>query len=176
MRHDVIEGRASIRPLAAVLLALAMAGCAEDTEWPLPSTDEVAEYYSYDGQLQVALNGNVAEVTVTQPAAQLRRGGALWAKVGPYVVLFSEPTFQLLEDHPGVGGVRVITKVAGGPEVARALLPRNALTGVLWRRTLNIAGKARRDGTRHPTLLEDLVEWGEDHTEFEYNERYTRSR
>jgi hypothetical protein len=67
----------------------------------------------------------------------------------------------------------VVTQVAGGPEVARALLTRAELTGVLWRRSLNIAGKARRDGTDRPSLLEDLVSWGEDHTDFEYSPRYT---
>ena len=39
---------------------------------------------------------------------------------------------------------------------------------------MNIAGHARRDGTDRVTLLEDLVRWGEHHTTFEYNERYTR--
>ena len=58
--------------------------------------------------------------------------------------------------------------------VASALLSRGELSDLLWRRSLNIAGQARRDGTNRMTLLEDLVRWGEDHTEYEYNERYTR--
>jgi hypothetical protein len=48
------------------------------------------------------------------------------------------------------------------------------LSDVLWRRGKNIAGQARRDGTDRVRLLEELVAWGEAHTEFEYNERYTR--
>jgi hypothetical protein len=156
-----------------LLLALAAGGCSEEPELALPSPEEIASYYAYEGQLEAELNGNVVTVTVSQPAAQIRRGGTLWAKVGPYIVLFTDETHRLLENFPGVAGVRVVTQVAGGPEVARALLTRAELTGVLWRRSLNIAGKARRDGTDRPSLLEDLVSWGEDHTDFEYSPRYT---
>jgi hypothetical protein len=131
----------------------------------------VEDAYLYHGDLSVVMRGNVAEVTITQPAQQLRRGGSLWAKVGPYVLLFSEPTQELFEDYPGLAGIRVITTSAGA-EVARALLARSTLTEVTWRRALNIAGLARRDGTERPTLLEDLVRWGEDHTEHQYNPRF----
>jgi hypothetical protein len=156
-----------------VLAALwVVAGCGAESEPVLPSPEDIASYYSYEGQLKADLSGNVATVTVSQPASQLRSGGSLWAKVGPYVVLFSEETHRLLEEYPDLAGVRVVTEVAGGPEVARALLTRTELTGVLWRRALNIAGRARRDGTRQPSLLEDLVRWGEEHTEFAYNPRY----
>ena len=55
-----------------------------------------------------------------------------------------------------------------------ALLLRGELSDLLWRRSMNIAGRARRDGTNRMTLLEDLVRWGEDHTTYEYNERYIR--
>lgn len=156
-----------------VAVVLATAACPESPDLTLPTPEVVASYYSYDGTLEANLSGNVAEVVVTQPAAQLRRGGALWARVGPYVVLFSDDTQRLLEAYPGLAAVRVVTRVGGGTEVARALLTRDALTGVLWRRSLNIAGKARLEGTDRPALLEDLVRWGEDHTEFKYNARYT---
>lgn len=156
--------------------AMLAAGCDEAPGVTLPDPETVAAYYSYDGSLEARLNGNVAEITVAQPAAQLQRGGALWARVGPYVLLFTEETHRLLEENPGLAGVRVITRVEDGPEVARALLARGELSGVLWRRSLNIAGRARKEGTERPTLLEDLVSWGEDHTEFEYNPRYTVRR
>ncbi|NNL30422.1 MAG: hypothetical protein HKO77_05335, partial [Gemmatimonadetes bacterium] len=78
-----------------------------------------------------------------------------------------------LEDFPGLAGVRVTTRV-GTAQVATALLAREDMPDILWRRSLNIAGKARRDGTQQMTLLEDLVDWGESHTEFEYNPRFTR--
>ncbi|MFQ5536308.1 MAG: hypothetical protein ACE5GJ_02535 [Gemmatimonadota bacterium] len=158
-------------------VSLAVGACAPTQDnLPLPTAEEVEAHYHYEGDLEARISGNVAEITVTQSASQLRRGGTLWAKVGPYILLFSEETFQLFENYPGLAAVRVITKVKDGPEVARALLARDALSGVQWRRSLNIAGKARRDGTRHPSLLEDLVRWGEDHTEFEYNPRYTSRR
>jgi hypothetical protein len=94
--------------------------------------------------------------------------------VGPYVLLFSEETEGLFEDFSGLAGVRTITVTQGGTEVARALLTRDALNGITWGRARHIAGLARRDGTKRPTLLEDLVRWGEEHTEFEYNPSYSR--
>lgn len=164
------RGRAAV----LVVLAALAAGCQEMAEPSLPTPEQIAAYYEYEGGVRAQLNGNVAEITIAQPSAQLRRGGTLWAKVGPYVLLFSQQTRELFQDHPGLQGVRVITTVAGGPEVARALLPRNELTDVLWRRGLNIAGRARLEGTDKPALLDALVRWGEDHTQYQYNERYTK--
>lgn len=129
--------------------------------------------YTYAGDLRVEMDGNVAVVRAVQSAAQLRRGGRLWAKVGPYVLLFSEGTRSLFFDYPGLAAVRVNTVTAGGREVASATLHRGTLNGLTWRRALNIAGLARRDGTEKPTLLEDLVQWGEDHTEYTYNSSFT---
>ncbi len=158
---------------ALAFLALLAAGCGEPAQPHLPTPEEVAAYYSYDGGVNVTINGNVAEIAVDQPTAQLSRGGKLWAKVGPYVLLFSKETEQLFTDYPDLAGVRVITRITRGPEVARALLTRNELSGILWKRALNIAGNARLDGTEKPALLDDLVRWGEDHTTFDYNPRYT---
>lgn len=164
----------TLRTAAALLLGAA--ACGEAPSAALPEPETLAAYYAYDGSVSSRLNGNVAEILVSQPTQQLRRGGALWARVGPYVILFSEATQRLLEENPGVAGVRIITHVEDGPEVARALLVRGELSGVQWRRALNIAGRARLEGTERPTLLEDLVQWGEEHTEFEYNPRYTSRR
>ena len=164
------------RAVWVVMAAAFASGCGDAPAEPLPDAETVAAYYDYGGALEIGFNGNVVEVTVTQPAAQLRRGGALWARVGPYVLLFSEGTYKLMEEHPGVAGVRVITRIKDGPEVARARLASSRLSGVLWRRSLNIAGRARLEGTQKPVLLEDLVSWGEDHTEYEYNPRYTARR
>ena len=115
------------------------------------------------------------EVPVDQPLRQVRRGGSLWAKVGPYIYLFTDETESLLREYPGVSGVRVITRTdRSNAEVARAFLHRDSLNELTWRRARNIAGKARMEGTRRPSLLEELVQWGQDHTEFGYNEEFVR--
>lgn len=162
---------------AVICLALLAGACEEPAELTLPTADEVESYYSSVADLAEAdINGNVAVVVVRQSSDQLRRGGMLWAKVGPYVYLFSDETHRLFQDYNGLAGVRVMTQTTGGASVANALLRRDELTDVLWRRALNIAGQARREGTQRITLMEDLIEWGEDHTEFAYNERYIQRR
>lgn len=108
-----------------------------------------------------------------QPSSQIRRGGTLWAEVGPYVLLFSANTRSLFDDYSGLAAVRVTTELAGGREIASALLRRNELSDILWRRSLHIAGMARKYGTTRPGLLDDLVTWGEEHTDHRYNKRYT---
>jgi hypothetical protein len=167
------------RSIGYVAIAFSLWGgaCQEPVELVLPTAEQIHGYFGSVTDLADAeINGNVALVVVRQSSDQLRRGGSLWAKVGPYVYLFSEETHQLFLDHSGLAGVRVMTQTAGGGSVANALLRRDELTDVLWRRGLNIAGQARRDGTERITLLEDLIDWGEDHTEFEYNERYVQRR
>ena len=136
----------------------------------------VETFYTSEHPLSVEMSGNVAEVTVFQPSAQLRRGGPIWAKLGPYVYLFTESTRDLFASYGGLAGVRVVTRSPDGTEVARALLERDELNDVTWRRALNIAGRARLEGTERIALLEDLIEWGEDHTTFQYGEAWTRSR
>ncbi len=148
-------------------------GC-EEPDLSVPNSSEVEEAYIYGGGLSARMSGNVAEITIVQADRQLRRGGTLWAKVGPFVLLFSKETETLFREYPGLAGVRAVTVTPDGAEVARALLARSALNDLTWRRALNIAGLARRDGTRRPTLLEALVRWGEDHTEFRYSPRFTR--
>lgn len=164
------------RTALALPLAVFLGACTtgSSADLPLPDAEVVEERFSYPGGLAARMSGNVAEVTITQDPEQLRRGGSLWAKVGPYILLFTDETYQLFEDYPGLAAVRVVSRVPDGTEVARALLRYDELTGVQWRRALNIAGKARRDGTERMTLLEDLVDWGEEHTDFDYNERYLR--
>lgn len=164
------------RLVGAVALTLGLAGC-EAPDLTLPTAEQVAAAYQYaSGSLDAELSGNVAVVTVEQPYAQLRRGGTLWAKLGPYVLLFSEPTRDLFVGYGGLAAVRVITTTGSGQEVARATLLRDGLNELTWQRALNLAGHARRDGTTRLTALEDLIEWGEEHTEFAYDPRYIRGR
>lgn len=161
--------RAATLLVAAAVVALA--GC-RDADLTLPTDADVARYFAASRTVSTKMAGNVAEITIAQNPDQLRRGGSLWARVGPYIYLFSEPTRDLFVDFDGLAGVRVITTV-GNTEVARALLPRTALNDLTWRRALNVAGRARLEGTRRVALLEDLLAFGEDHARFDYNERYT---
>ena len=154
-------------------LTLGLPGC-EEINLALPTESEAAAHYANSSDLTVRVNGNVVELAVEQPIRQVRRGGSLWAKVGPYIYLFSDQTEALLREYPGVSGVRVITRTHDDTEVARAFLHRDSLNELTWRRARNIAGKARMEGTRRPVLLEDLVQWGQDHTEFDYNKEFVR--
>lgn len=158
-----------------LIAALAVGGC-QDAELVVPTASEVDSYYDISFPNTVEMSGNVAVVTVTQPADQLRRGGPIWAKVGPYIYLFSEATRDLFFDYDGLAAVRVLTRSPSGVTVARATLPRDALNAITWKRALNISGHARRSGTERLTLLEDLIDWGEDHTDFEYNPDYASGR
>ncbi len=155
-----------------VLVTMAATGCDGPDLPPPPPAEVVADYYKTPAGLEVTLDGRTVEIEVTQSDRQLRRGGTLWAKVGPYVFLFTEESQALFRDHAGVQGIRVTTRNSAGRMVATALLRRGALTEVQWQRALNIAGRARKDGTAQMTLLEDLVDWGEEHTEFEYDTRF----
>jgi hypothetical protein len=163
--------------LGSLVTSAVLGACQEPADLTLPTEEQLRSYYASVADLDdVQVNGNVALIVVRQSPQQLRRGGSLWAKVGPYIYLFSEETRQLFTDYSGLAAVRVITRTSDTSTVANALLARDELSDVLWRRSLNIAGLARRDGTERVTLLEDLIEWGEDHTEHEYNGRYTLRR
>jgi hypothetical protein len=137
---------------------------------PAPEASEVEPYFAeHRGVDSVVVTGNVVEVHVRQPYQQLDRGGSLWARVGPYVYLLTPSTRSVFQDFPGVAAVRVVTHLPDGDEVARAMLRRDRLSDVRWRRTMNILGHALRDGRENPRKLEELTEWGEEHTEFRYN-------
>lgn len=144
-----------------------------DAQPPPPAVSDVAAYYAeHRGVDSVRLNGNVAVLHVEQPFDQLERGGSLWARVGPFVYLMTPATRAAFNDHEGLAAVRVITHLSGGEEVARAMLRRDALSGVQWRRTLNILGHALQAGQENPRKLEELTEWSERHTEYRYNPDY----
>lgn len=156
---------------AALVATVALVGC-EQEELRVPTTQDLAGYYSYSGDLTRRMNGNVAEIVVVQPTSQLRRGGSLWARVGPYIFAFSPDTRALFNEYSGLAGVRVITQDGIGREVARVLLERSTLNDITWPRALNVAAVARRDGTSSPSRLEDLVRFGEQNTRFSYSDTY----
>jgi hypothetical protein len=162
--------------LAAALCALAACDriLPQRADLTLPPIAEIEAIYERNGLTngRFGFNGNVVEITVPQPADQLQRGGSLWARVGPYIYLFTPATREVFDTWEGVAGVRVITRVAQGAEIARARLDRGRLDDVRWARALNILGHALRAGTERPTLIEDLVNWGEEYTEYRYNPEY----
>lgn len=169
------SGRTAVATTAAtVLLLLAfLPACErEGPRHPVPSAEEVATYFEYAGGVSVEISGNVAQVSVTIDPAEYARGGSLWAKSFPYLFLFSPGTRDAFREHPGLAGVRVMIFHPGGDIVAQALLERTELTEGLWRRALNVAGRARQEGTARPGLMSELVHFGEDHTDHQYNPDY----
>ncbi|HLU24692.1 MAG TPA: hypothetical protein VKZ58_03235 [Longimicrobiales bacterium] len=178
MRIEVGFVRSGLRIARAALLmvfGLMAAGCGllPGGELRVPTEEEARAFFEDHGGLtDVEVSGNVVVLKVRQPIEQLRRGGSLWAKVGPYIYLFSPNTQNLLKAYDGVAAVRVVTVTAGGVEVARATLHRDTLSDILWRRSLNILGHALQEGTERPRRLEELVTWGERYTEYEYNPEF----
>ncbi len=182
-RHDAERRRTSRRRrpggvraaarIGAFALLAGLAACGGRKQGELPSlTAARAAYAQSTGVDSVRLNGNVLEYWIRQPPEQLRRGGSLWARVGPYIYLFTPATRQLFDRYDGLAGVRIITQGPGGKTVAQALLPRDTMSDVKWRRSLNILGHALQEGTKQPTRLEDLIDWGERNTRFEYNPEF----
>ncbi|MFQ5747162.1 MAG: hypothetical protein ACE5HF_08095 [Gemmatimonadota bacterium] len=165
-------GRGTAVALALALALGAAGGCREKAALTLPRPDDLEGLYGSGAE--VTLNGNVVDVHVVQDARQLRRGGNLWAKVGPYIYLFSPQTRDLFAGYTGVGGVRVRTFDPQGRLVAEALLERGALNGFTWNKALNLVGKARLEGSRRPGYMENLVRYGEDLAEHEYSPRYVK--
>jgi hypothetical protein len=160
--------------LGLLIVALTGAGgCEAEPLRELPS--EAALDSVYGERVDISLNGNVVELVVTQDSDQLSRGGSVWAKAGPYIYLFTPQTQELLQAYGGIGGVRVTTLDANGQLIARALLERGALNSVTWPGAINVAGRARVEGTQRPQTMVNLAEYGEEHTSFEYSQRYVGS-
>lgn len=165
--------------VSAAACALVFGGCDQAREYlrdeppAPPDAESVSAYYAvHRGVVGVDVSGNVVEVRVRQPYDQLERGGSLWARVGPFITLLSPSTRSVFTDFPGIAAVRVMTELPDGEEVARAMLHRDRLTDVRWRRTLNILGRALQEGQESPRRLEELTEWGEQYTDFHYNPEY----
>lgn len=159
--------------------ALTLSGCDRIMPQPrpeLPAIEAVQQLYAENGlDTEARYSGNVVELVIEQPAAQLQRGGSLWARVGPYIYLFSPGTQKVFEQYPAVAGVRVITQ-SHGVEIARALLVRDRLNDLTWPRAIRLLGQALERGTERPTTLDRLVRFGEENTTYEYNADYVTSR
>lgn len=166
--------RARFAPLFLVSLGMAvgLAACRGAPDLTLPTPEELEGVYG--PAVGVELKGNVVDVRVTQPADQLRRGGSVWAKVGPYIYLFTPQTQLLFDSYPGLGGVQVTTLDGRGRLIARAMLERGTLNGVTWKKAIGLAGRARLEGTQRPSYILDLIDYGEDLVEHEYSSRYVK--
>ena len=156
---------------AVLLLPLLLVGC--DRLLPrartVPTAAQADSVFRANGiDADVTVAGNVVEVSAAQPESQLRQGGTLWAKVGPYIYLFSPATSQLFDDYPGLAAVRSRTHV-GKQEVATALLLRDTMRAGEWRQVTGLLAQALREGTSRPSRLEQLVRWGERFTSYRYN-------
>lgn len=158
------------RTIFATAVAVAALACGGGTELRLPTAAELEGLYG--PRAEVTLNGNVVDVRVEQDASDLRRGGALWARVGPYIYLFSPQTQEIFQTYDGVAGVRVVTSTPASGRVAEAMLVRDTLTSVTWQEAIRHVAMARREGTDNPAHLEDLVRFGEDWAHYEYDPRY----
>lgn len=163
--------RGALGLLAALALALA-AACEPAEDRSLPSIAVLDSIYGE--AVETSLNGNVVELRITQDASQLTRGGPIWAKAGPYIYLFTPQTRSIFERFGGVGGVRATTLDSRGELVARALLERSSLNSVTWPKAINVAGRARTQGSERPQRMVDLAEFGEEHTDYEYSQSYVR--
>lgn len=162
--------------LALPLAGSALTGCDRimqpRPDMTLPDTSEVRDAYATQGvTAEFRYSGNVLEIVVQQSPDQLRRGGPLWARVGPYIYLFSPGTRDLFESHQGIAGVRVIT-MSGDEEVARALLVRDALNEYSWPRARSLLAEALDQGTQRPSTMDRLRQFGEQNTTYRYNPRY----
>lgn len=151
---------------------LAAAGCAGEAQLTLPAETDLEGLYGPG--VTVTLTGNVVDVSARQSPDQLRRGGELWAKVGPYIYLFSPQSKDLFEAYTGVGGVRVRTYDYADRLIAEAILERGVLNSLTWPKALNLVGRARLEGTQRPSYMIDLVEYGEETVRYEYSSRYVR--
>lgn len=158
--------------MAFLLAAVAvLQGCGDSPELELPSEGDLDGLYG--SRAEVSLNGNVVEVRVEQGRRQLSRGGPLWARVGPYIFLFSPQTQKLFQTYDGVAAVRVRTVTGDGEGVAQATLRRDALNAFTWKDARRHVARARREGTDKPGYMEDLVDYGEERTTHEYNPEFT---
>lgn len=171
----------SMKRAAVMVAAAALIGC--DRIWPekpdltLPPIADVRSAYRDQGfRGTVAYDGNVVQLRTEQDVEHLRRGGTLWARVGPYIFLFTPATKRVLESWPGIGGVRVVTVLPDGTEIARATIAQGTMREGDWARSHNLLGHALKSGTAQPRHVDDLVRFGEQHAKYRYNPRFDPRR
>lgn len=155
------------RQIVLLVTALAGVGCATgEREWVMPDPLEAAAWYGEGTEATVS--GNVLEIRGTVNDEFLRRGGRIWERSGPFFYLFNVHVQSLFRDYPDLAAVRAITYSTDGEELARATLHRSELSEIQWREALGRASLAQSQGTESPRRIEELIRYGEDHTEYGY--------
>lgn len=156
--------------MVLVLVLAALSGCAGGgaTEPTLPQPDSVAAWFGE--QTEASLSGNVLVIRGRMDPDYLRRGGRIWKRSGPYFYLFNVRVHELLRDYPELAAVRAVTLGPDGAELARAMLYRSELSEIQWKEALARASLAQTQGTENPRRIEQLIDFGEEHTEFRYAE------
>lgn len=158
--------RSHWRTATFVLLLCAGAACeAGDAPAVLPAPETVSARYGEEASAQ--LSGNVLQVTVPL-GDELLRGGSLWRRSGPFFYLFSPATRDLFVEYPDLAGIRVVATDAAGTELARATLRRDAFSEFQWREALSVSAVAQKEGTTRLRTIEELIYFGQDHTDFSY--------
>jgi hypothetical protein len=154
--------------LLALGVALSAACAGGKHELALPAAGAAQARYGDD--VAAAMNGNVLELEIPL-SAELLRGGEIWERGAPYLYLFSTATRDLFTEYPGLAAVRATALAPDGKVVATALLLRETLTETRWKHAIALAAVAQQQGTTRPRALEELIYWGDDHTEHEYRNR-----
>jgi len=168
-----------LRAALVLLLVIGLGACeklrTQQPDLTLPTTEEVAEFYSqFQGISSIELSGNVVVVRVEQSASQIQFAGGLWAQLGPYIYLLSPATRNLFITYPGVAAVRVITFTGKEEEVARTMLVRDTMGDYQWQRSVELLRRAMEDGGKSHLRVGDLVRWAEQYVDYEYNPTYVR--
>jgi hypothetical protein len=81
-----------------------------------------------------------------------------------------------MQTYPGVAAVRAITQTSNGREIGRAMLVNDSLGTAQWARAINLLARAVTEGTERPMRMQELVRFGELHTEYSYSSEFVRAR
>ena len=160
--------------VAAAALATLTLGCSGGTEEPvMPAAAEVQSLYG--AAVEPEVSGNLVRLRVPMPTG-FERGGTLWARSGPYFYLFTTATRDIFATHPDVAAVEVVAVTEEGEEVARARLLSSTLNGITWPQAIAYASHAQAEGTQRPVLVDRLVRYAEERTEYTYNPEFIPPR
>jgi hypothetical protein len=150
-------------------LLLGVVGCAREARARvLPPTSEVTEWFGEGTTAE--FNGNLLAITGPMEPEHIRGGGQLWARSGPYFFLFNVHIRDLMVEYPDIAAVRATVVTADGDYLASATLNRDRMNEFRWREALAQSSLAQRQGTENPRLIEQLVRFGQDNTEYDYGE------